>query len=87
MPKSNSTVAVYRSHTEAKEAVKVRQREGFDLAKLSITKRDYHTFKHVIGYYHTPKVRICRRSVTGSRIRKNWERLKTRAKKGQKRRF
>ena len=53
MTKKSSTVAIYRSHTEAEEAIKELQRAGFDLKKLSIVGRDYHTDEHVIGYYNT----------------------------------
>jgi hypothetical protein len=52
MAKSNSTVAVYTTHTEAEAAVKDLQRAGFDLKKLSIVGRDYHTDEHVVGYYN-----------------------------------
>jgi uncharacterized membrane protein len=52
MAKSNSVVAVYASHTEAEAAVKDLQQAGFDMKKLSIAGRDYHTDEHVVGYYN-----------------------------------
>jgi hypothetical protein len=52
MSKNNSVVAIYKSHTEAEEAVKELQRSGFDMKKLSIVGRDVHTDEHVIGYYN-----------------------------------
>ena len=51
MNKNNSIVAVYPSHTAAEAAVKELQKSGFDMKKLSIVGRDYHTDEHVIGYY------------------------------------
>jgi uncharacterized membrane protein len=53
MKKINSVVAVYSSHTAAEEAVKQLQKSGFDMKKLSILGRDYHTDEHVVGYYNT----------------------------------
>ena len=52
MNKNNSIVAVYPSHTAAEAAVKELQQSGFDMKKLSIVGRDYHTDEHVIGYYN-----------------------------------
>jgi hypothetical protein len=48
----NAVVAIYKSHTEAEGAVKELQQSGFDMKKLSIVGRDYHTDEHVIGYYN-----------------------------------
>jgi len=50
--KNNSVVAVYHTHAKAEEAVKELERSGFDMQKLSIVGRDYHTDEHVIGYYN-----------------------------------
>jgi uncharacterized membrane protein len=50
---NNSVVAIYKSHAEAEAAVKELQRSGFDMEKLSIVGRDYHTEEHVVGYYTT----------------------------------
>lgn len=52
MNKNNSMVAVYPSHTEAEVAIKELGRSGFDMTKLSIVGRDYHTDEHVVGYYN-----------------------------------
>lgn len=49
---TNATVAIYHSHAEAEAAVKELQRAGFDMKKLSIIGRDYHTDEHVVGYYN-----------------------------------
>jgi len=53
MNKNNSVVAVYPSHTSAEAAIKELQQSGFDMTKLSIVGRDYHTDEHVVGYYNT----------------------------------
>jgi hypothetical protein len=50
---NNSVVAIYKSHTEAETAVKELQKSGFDMKKLSIVGRDYHTDEQVVGYYNT----------------------------------
>ena len=53
MTKNNAVVAIYKSHAEAETAVKELQQAGFDMKKLSIVGRDYHTNEHVVGYYNT----------------------------------
>ena len=50
--KNPSSVAIYPSHTAAEAAVKELQQSGFDMKKLSIVGRDYHTEEHVVGYYN-----------------------------------
>lgn len=52
MNKDNFVVAIYPSHTVAEAAIKELQRSGFEMKKLSIMGRDYHTDEHVIGYYN-----------------------------------
>jgi hypothetical protein len=51
--RNNSIVAIYPSHPTAEAAVKELQQSGFDMKKLSIVGRDYHTDEHVVGYYNT----------------------------------
>ena len=53
MSQMNSVVAIYDTHSQAEEAVKELQRSGFDMKKMSIVGRDYHTDEHVVGYYNT----------------------------------
>ena len=53
MSEVNSVVAIYETHSQAEEAVKELQRSGFDMKKMSIVGRDYHTDEHVVGYYNT----------------------------------
>src|SRR5437899_1476253 len=53
MSDKNFIVAVYEKHNEAEAAVKELQRCGFDMKKLSIVGREYHTEQQVVGYYNT----------------------------------
>ena len=50
---NNSAVAIYNSHIDAEAAVKELQKSGFNMKKLSIVGKDYHTEEHVVGYYNT----------------------------------
>ncbi len=52
MAENNSVVAVYGSHTDAEESIKELQKSGYDMKKLSIVGKDYHTEEHVVGYYN-----------------------------------
>jgi hypothetical protein len=52
MTKNNSVVAIFKSHIEAETAIKELQQAGFDMKKLSIVGRDYHTDENVVGYYN-----------------------------------
>jgi hypothetical protein len=49
----SSIVAVYRTHTDAEAGVRELQRAGFDMSKLSIAGREYHTGEHIVGYYNS----------------------------------
>jgi hypothetical protein len=49
---NSAVVAIYNSHTDAESAVKELQASGYDMKKLSIVGRDYHTDEHVVGYYN-----------------------------------
>lgn len=53
MAEKNAAVAIYNTHSEAEAAVKQLQQSGFDMKKLSIVGRDYHSEEHVVGYYNT----------------------------------
>ena len=52
MSEKNSIVAIFESHDQAEDAVRELQNSGFDMTKLSIVGRDYHTDEHVVGYYN-----------------------------------
>jgi uncharacterized membrane protein len=51
MTATPSIVAIFNSHTEAEAAIKELQRSHFDLKKLSIVGRNYHSDENVVGYY------------------------------------
>jgi len=53
MLNTNSVVALFNQHTRAEEAVKQLQQDGFDMKKLSIIGKDYHSDENVVGYYTT----------------------------------
>ena len=46
-------VAIYDTHEQAEESIRVLQRSGFDMRKLSVIGRDYRTEEHVVGYFNT----------------------------------
>jgi uncharacterized membrane protein len=50
--KNDCVVAIFGTNEEAEDAVKELQRSGFDMTKLSIVGKDYHTEEHVVGYYN-----------------------------------
>ena len=52
MSDKNTTVAICNTHTEAEQAVKELQKSGYDMKKLSIVGKDYHTEEDVVGYYN-----------------------------------
>ena len=53
MSAKNSVVAIFETHEQAEDAVRELQKDGFDMKKLSIVGKDYHTDEHVVGYYTT----------------------------------
>ena len=48
-----SVVGVYNTHTEAEQAVAKLSSASFDITKVSIIGKDYHTEEKVVGYYST----------------------------------
>ena len=53
LEKSCSALGIFSNHQEAEGAVKELQKSGFDMKKLSVVAKDYHTEENVIGYYNT----------------------------------
>ena len=53
MSKGNVGIAIFNTHDEAENAVKELQKSGFNMKKLSIVGKDYHTEEQVVGYYNT----------------------------------
>ena len=52
MTDTNAVIAAYDNHSAAQDAVKELQKSGFDMKKLSVVGKDYHTDEQVIGYYN-----------------------------------
>ena len=52
MTDTNAVIASYANHTAAEDAVKELQKSGFDMKKLSVVGKDYHTGEQVVGYYN-----------------------------------
>jgi len=52
MKDTNAVIAVYDSHSAAEDAVKELQKSGFNMKKLSVVGKDYHSDEQVVGYYN-----------------------------------
>ena len=52
MSNQTAVVGIYKTHTEAEAAVKELQKSGFDMKKLSVVGKDYHTEENVVGFYN-----------------------------------
>ena len=50
---NDAAIAVYETHAEAEASLKELQRCGFDMKRLSIMGKDFHTEEHVVGYYNS----------------------------------
>ncbi|HEY4050131.1 MAG TPA: general stress protein [Acidobacteriaceae bacterium] len=53
MNEQSNVVAVYDSHTQAEEALHKLSAASFDIKKISIIGKGYHTEENVVGYYTT----------------------------------
>ena len=51
--KENSVVAVYPAHSDAENAINLLEESDFNIKKLAIVGKGYHTEDQVIGYYTT----------------------------------
>ena len=51
MTENNAVAGVYNSHNETEASIKELQRPGFNMEKLSIVGKDYHSKEHAIGCY------------------------------------
>jgi len=49
----SSVVGIVRTHDDAEEVVKDLQRAGFDMRKLSVIGKGYHSEEHPLGFYTT----------------------------------
>lgn len=51
MSHDNTVISVFSSHPAADEAVKELSRSGFDMTRLSIVGKGYHSEEHAVGFY------------------------------------
>jgi hypothetical protein len=49
--KENSVVAVYPQHADAENAINLLKKADFNIKKLAIVGKGYHTEEQVVGYY------------------------------------
>lgn len=47
----DSSVYIFNTHTEAESAIRAVSNAGFDMKKLSLVGRGYHSEKHPVGFY------------------------------------
>ena len=52
MSDASAAIAFFNTHVEAEEAVRELQHAGFEMKKLSIVGKDYHSEEHVMGFYN-----------------------------------
>lgn len=50
---NNSCIGIYNTHSEAEDGIKELQMADFDMKKLSIVGKGYHTEEHAAGFYNT----------------------------------
>lgn len=50
---NTSVIGVVRTHSDAEEVVRELQRSGFDMKKLSVVGKGYHSEEHPLGFYST----------------------------------
>lgn len=53
MADESSCAALYPTHEQAEEAVRVLQKAAFDIKKISIVGRGYHQEERPVGFYNT----------------------------------
>lgn len=49
---TKAVIAIYNTHAQAEAAVNELRRANFDVKKLSVVGKDYHTDEQVVGYYN-----------------------------------
>ena len=49
MENKDSSVYVFNTHVEAEEAIQSLNRSGFDVKKLSLVGKGYHSEEHPVG--------------------------------------
>ena len=53
MENDHSPFYIFNTHIEAEQAIQSLSRAGFDMKKLSLVGKGYHTEEHPIGFYTT----------------------------------
>jgi len=53
MENDHSPFYVFNTHIEAEQAIQSLSRAGFDMKKLSLVGKGYHTEEHPLGFYTT----------------------------------
>lgn len=53
MTKENAVIAVYETHSQAEDTIRELERSGFDMTRLSILGKGYHSEEHPVGFYTT----------------------------------
>ncbi len=51
MENNNLPFYVFNTHVEAEDAIQTLSRSGFDMKKLSLVGKGYHTEEHPLGFY------------------------------------
>jgi hypothetical protein len=51
MEKQESVIYIYNTHSEAEQAIKALGKSGFDVKKLSLIGKGYHSEEHPVGFY------------------------------------
>jgi hypothetical protein len=53
MENTSLPVYIFNTHVEAEEAIQLLNRSGFDVKKLSLVGKGYHSEEHPLGFYST----------------------------------
>ncbi|WP_162048514.1 general stress protein [Vibrio taketomensis] len=53
MKEQDKVITIVNTHSEAEEIVKMLQKEQYDVSKISILGKGYHSEEHVAGFYNT----------------------------------
>lgn len=51
MTNDTSPAHIFDTHTQAEEAIQALSRSGFDMKKLSLVGKGYHSEEHPVGFY------------------------------------
>ncbi|MBC3863364.1 DUF1269 domain-containing protein [Undibacterium jejuense] len=53
MQSEHSAIYVFNTHSDAEDAIRALGKSGFDVKKLSLIGKGYHSEEHPIGFYST----------------------------------